>query len=576
MVTFSLLLIVLAQNGYSFECSTNFADVELMPDVPVRACNMTIATAHENESVGNINVMFSGIPLNISFDPLPTKLHNSSFSTCLNMTAPYFISSGIYVQTAHVISNTTTATCAFNVTVKESRNWTLHTAPFNITVESGVSVVVPIIVRNNGNTIIELSTTVSGNSSNVTTISTNVPAYPNLNTTLSLQVNVPKSYPVGYYNGLISVYAKNTDTDLVQTVPFNLTIIDTLNPSVVSIAIPETMSTKPTTLTVVADDNLGISSIIANFSINRTGYEQYPVVINYTTNETVWQTREIIVPELLATLVLTRIENTNTYTGEFVNTNTIGTYWLNLTTIDQSNNTVSNYTEFRIVPLDMVEYDMYTSVKSMKRPYGLIFTTDYTTPVTLTLQNVTYRGNYTFEFYDEYEQLRGTMDAVGQQLTFTDVGAHYIKVIGDMASDKQGESTAGYMTARFMVSSIPQHIPLSMLIMTTTIINYTLVVPYNMSVAGTQAACIPRDTGDYYTSFTECTFLYPAGTSEDELTVCMTKKEYTEVQIREQNYNTRISDLTGTYWIVIYSVILLIIGGVLYRYVVYPILRELV
>ena len=533
VIWYILVLLFLCTSVNALECTTNFPDVALYPDQTLQVCNMTLDAV--NESVSNLDLMFSGIPLNISYTTIPDNLTNTTFNFCLNLTAPYFIGIGTYDQTAHIISNTTPTTCTFNVSVLESRNWTLLTEPFNITVESGESEVIPIIVRNDGNTIIELSSTVVGNMSNVTTISDNVMSYPNLNSTLSLQINVPKSYSVGTYTGDVLIHAKNTDTDEVQKINLTLQIIDTLVPEVTSISIADTMATKPTTLTITSDDNLGIQHIYANFSINKTEMETYPEIINTTTNETIWRQRQIVVPTLLESVELTRLENTNTYTYDFAKTDTITTYWIDILTVDQSNNSISNYTEFKIMALDMIDYAPYTNIKSMKRPKGKIFTTDYNTPITIRLQNVTYAGNFTFEFYDANNHMQGTMSGIGQQLTFRNPSDYYLQVVGDVASDKQGESTEGYMTARFQLSTIPQHVPLSWLTVTTTVINYTLYAPTDTTIMGVPFSCEYTNTGDYSTDKSICTISYPADMMLEEMPIPIPKKMYDEMMDKEQD-----------------------------------------
>ena len=524
-------VVMLTGTTYAFSASHNFPiEIQLQANTARELCNVTL-NATENETITNMQIFFAGAPLNVTYAPLPTTITNQTYNFCLNMTAPPYIPRGNYLNSFYIASNSTPLYLNYNVSILESMNWTVMTDTFNSSINTGSSQVIPIIIRNDGNSIFELVTTITGNASNVSSISTNVMSYPMLNSTLTLQFNVPKSYPVGDYYGDILISTKNAPPEDTRHLNFTLQIYDQLPPIVYSITAPAVMATKPTTITVTADDNLAIQSVMVNISHNITASDLYPIVVNVTTNETIWQTRYFnqTVTDV-ADLTLQLQPNTNIYQANFERTDVITTYFVNILTTDQSNNTVANYTTFEVKPLNaLVNYTNYATLKTLKKPYGLIYESDYGTPLTLTLKNVTYNGNYTFEVYDQTGGLRGILNNIGQSVTLQDTGPHYLKVIGDAKSDRFGSTTDGYLSALFSWQVIPQHVPIADLTVSGTVIDYEIPQPFNRSWGGQQFTFEPIDTGDFYSSGLRGCVMWPAGTlPEDLVDVPATLKERNE------------------------------------------------
>lgn len=271
---------------------------------------------------------------------------------------------------------------------------------------------------------------VSGNASQILETPDAVTLFENQSSGFPLIANVPESQSFGDYRGNLSLTGQE-NSNFSDSINVSLNVFDNIEPEIKSADVDSVQATESVTWSVVASDNLNVSSVSGEI-IKESLVEEG--------NQTVLQN---------STLKTASFEENSegAWTYTFSDTGEISDYYLNLTAEDSSGNSVSLVESFEVSGLDSI------NVFSSNFVFDTIQTKDDTgfelvessiegKEFNISLDNLTYGGNETVQIgvlppESESPEIVGT----GETSSFSKKGGYELVLIHTGSNEVEGTHT---------------------------------------------------------------------------------------------------------------------------------------
>ena len=227
-------------------------------------------------------------------------------------------------------------------------------------------------------------TVVSGNVSEIVDFPSRVTLFHNESSSFPLVGNVGESQGFGSYTGNLSLTATG-NSNFTESVSLNISVFDDIDPVIDSASVNNVMSTETVSWSVEASDNLNVSgvegSVLQEVEVSRGNS-------TVTENETVDQ------------VSFDSMDGMYNYT--FSDSDSIGQYYLNLSVVDTSGNTVSSVYPFRVEGLESISVLEENFVFDTIRPkedtsVDLVNSRIEGKNLSFRLENLSYGGNATVD-----------------------------------------------------------------------------------------------------------------------------------------------------------------------------------
>ena len=343
-VLIAVFLLVSVGSGAAVSVEYSAGNTTVQPGTTAAVGNYTVTAQNETVELTDVSVdtRFS------AFDPDFRPANVSLNATCMNTTCPVDarnvsaavtvppdIAPGAYDGTASfVFAEQPTVTQPISVTVPRVYNYTIAnmTQTTNVSVESNPTIA-RFRIQNTGNVNTTLRLNTTGNISQYLTYKPSVTVYPGLDASIVVGAGVPRDTPFGTYRGRLHIRGDRIN----RTVNLSTRIVDTIDPTIRDVTVPDFQATKPEQFTVEARDNLKVATV------NATVIYEDQIVEN---NETV------TVNKTLEQLAYERRPNTNIWEVE-PPAHRRGDYYLNGAVADASGNAVRFTRRFSVTGLNV-------------------------------------------------------------------------------------------------------------------------------------------------------------------------------------------------------------------------------
>ena len=348
-------------------------------------------------------------------------------------------------------------------------------------------------INNTGNTFFYLDVEYSTDTEDILDYidyPTELKVFNNLNNEFNINTHIPNNYATGTY--VINFTISNALKEFTHELTLN--IIDSLSPTLETITVVDTMLTLDNLITIIAKDNINVTTV----SINITDiYEDtYTTVEN---NETVTKTE--LISEYIETVVMTPINDTDTWTYNYRDTNKVKTVQLNITATDNYNNSVSELVSFDVAQLDSISYNATIEFDKRKVGFGsehVAFNLDYNTEAYVTLVEIKPVGiNYSLYVIDP----AGNKDYIDQDnptktIKILKKGEYKLRLTSDYIGEVHGT---------LYIKPPTEHVTLEPFIFTGIFVNYTVPAEqYEYKSISVEENCNWIDTGVYEDSYYDC------------------------------------------------------------------------
>jgi hypothetical protein len=297
-----------------------------------------------------------------------------------------------------------------------------------------------LTVVNRGNVRQDLNLSVTGNLSQYLNLDASVTVFADSSRDVRVGYQVPADTRFGVYTANLTV-SEGNDTDVV---PIRTRVVDSIRPEIPDLSVPDVDATRSQSLTVLAQDNLAVADVIAEF-------------VRPVTRST--NTSSVVENRSVATVVFEKVENTNRWTATFTDTDHIGRHYINVTVTDSANNTVFRVPGFQVRELEDVHVLDTGFVFNDTRP-GVptrhqFLEIDEGTPVTLNLTQFSHTGENATTWIGVAPRgadVSTKFDSVGSTIELDEAGTYELVVQSD--AEEQ-------FTGRLDIQPVQQHVNLS-------------------------------------------------------------------------------------------------------------------
>lgn len=425
--------------------------------------------------------------------------------------------------------------------VMQHTNWTLNLTEFtkNITVKSGEgSYLGRMIVSNLGNQDVSISVTKQGNGTGMLSIPQKQTLFRKNEVNLDFQVQVPTIMKTGLYPLIITISGGNISRD----VGLNITVIDSILPTIDSIAFASDHVFVPNQISVYATDN----DEVKNLTVSYNG--------------------ETFTMEKDGNLFTKAMEATklSRYVFHFCASDPVGN-----TVCKEENKTFTQLSIIndsrKVLNMDSMRYGKYSRIKLFN------LTKDLDEPISLEL--VSYdtipRSNETvvFRIVDSEGSVK-TYSQYSNEVFLSQAEAYYLEVRADAEMSVNG-------ILRLNMPEQYEDIP----DMTFRVEFKDYDVPLDFSktwVDGRDVVCNVVDTGNLDTSYYDCMMQYPIDTRAEDISIPTTVKERNSFQAEVDSVRTLLIDTkqkTGLIIGVLVGIVVIIVLGSAFMLVYYPYMR---
>ena len=427
--------------------------------------------------------------------------------------------------------------------VLENINWTYDIDELNTStvIKAGEGEYLGrIVITNQGNEDVEITTTKTGNQTDMLSVPQTQTLYRKNTVNLDFQAQVPTIRKSGVYEYDIKI----SGGGLNYTIPLNITVVDSINPVIESIEFSTDIVYVDNNISVVATDNDDVEKVIMSIN-DETDVE------------------------------LDKDSNLFTTTYQF---NKLSRYVLEFCAYDVEENEacermnktfsqreVINETS-KILNMPSVRYGKYSSLKLFN------IVGDIENGVTITLDNyddssVGESSTPIFRIVDE----DGSIKNFGQydsQITLTDIGEYTLQIRADYETDISGILTVEMGEQYEQISDITFKVSFK---------SYDIPEDFSVNwLNGRDMVCNVNDTGNLDTSFYSCLLTYPIDTRADDISIPTTVSENEDMEQEIQDIQTQSDkDKAKSGWIIgiLIGVLLVTILWAVFIITWYPYMR---
>ncbi len=463
------------------------------------AANLTIEAY--NETVNVTDIYTNTISFDVSFTPA-TPVINASCSGDANCSVEHETVS-VYTGATNNFDPRTyngTIVMAFensdvheqdiSFTVPAVEQWNVTNASFIDSMSVGESRIIGnLTVENTGNVDTDLDVSVGGGLAPYLDFDDSPTSYPNIDNDLRFEAVVPDSAAFGNYTSNVTVSSDKANS----SVSFNMTLRDNIDPEIKQSVFSDFMASfQDDAFIVEAADNFAVGSVNATVFYEET--EQHG-------NETVTVNRT------LENLSFEAVPQSDLWEATLDNQNRSGTYYVNGTVRDKSNNTVRFVDSFTVDPLDVVdistqaELPLKNTGETFKYQIGRL---DRPRSVNVTLEFFEYSLTNTSQEWDV-----GIETGSGTQYFEKEGGVVRVTEPGPISLVIYGEEPTIF-TGRLSLSAVEPHVSIPPVSFNGELVDYTVPEQDQFTVFDTVFDCPPERSSRINESGWRCSFFVPA------------------------------------------------------------------
>lgn len=500
----------------------------------------TITSSIEDENRINLTVLDQPNGLELDFDP-KTFLLNDEESVEVNIEVDDDIEPGSYDFTYQISVADEIVNVTKSFIVLENINWTINTSTLtNQTYKTGDSVFFGYVeLENIGNKNVEITLSKTGNKSYMLGIPQPQTLYKKSVLRLNFQLQVPTVEVPDEYDIELIIEGG----DIIETIPFTITIQDSLKPNIESISFSTDKVYKENDLTVIATDNNDVTRVELTYDGQ--------------------------------TIKLVKDGNKFTIQQKFIK---LSRYVMNFCAYDEINNSVCEIVNKTFIKDNVVSFDDPSLELPTKKitKYSKIHLLDInkTIPEGVVIQLVELNivggsGNYspTVRIIDQDGTVK-TFSQYENQVKITDVGEVFLEVRSDVVSDYNGilriilpDYVEEVEDISFKVGFKDYDVPE----------DFTLPWFDDRTVI-----CEVEDTGDLETSQYTCEMNFPIDVAKEDLSFPTTAREKSKLDTDVEVVRDELSKSKGrsaTIITLLIMILIVVVGGTYFYINVFPYVR---
>lgn len=302
------------------------------------------------------------------------------------------------------------------------------------------------IYKDNQSSSRNFNVKINGNVSSIVDTPESITLFENQSSGFPVVANVPLTQRFGSYKGNVTLTGQN-NSNFTQSVNLTVDVVDNVDPEFTNVDIGSVQATQSVNWSVGVDDNLNVSNVSAGVvreveadNGNKT------ILVNQSFKDSIDFTEV----------------SQGSYRYSFTDTDEIGTYFLNVSVVDSSGNSVSRVERFSVDGLDSVTVLDSRPVFDTIRPKSrtsleLIENKVGGTRFSVVLDDFRYGGNESVRLGLRRVDTEGspTFVEVNESAVFSDTGVYEVVVLHQGSGEIKGTHS---FTGSFRVLKPGQHV----------------------------------------------------------------------------------------------------------------------